>query len=241
MAFIRFAPGGEWIGSDINNGKIQIDMPIDPAHYAYTDEHQSYWINLSEWISGIIVDTSFTDLEDAPSSYTDQALKLVRVNATETGLEFVDGAASISFSPTTYTTSTNVQAAIEEVQEDAIIEFISMACSDVSTAIATGTNKANFAFNFNFTLLAVFGKLDTVCTGSSFIFDINNGENSFLSTKLSIDASENTSLTAATPAVIDATYQDYTAGTKITVDFDQVGATIAGAGAGIILKVRRTS
>lgn len=40
------------------------------------------------------VDLSFLDLTDTPASYAAQALKLVRVNAGETGLEFVSPAAA---------------------------------------------------------------------------------------------------------------------------------------------------
>ncbi len=40
----------------------------------------------------IAVNEHFTDLLDAPHSYTGQTLKVIRVNAGETGLEFVSGA-----------------------------------------------------------------------------------------------------------------------------------------------------
>jgi len=150
-------------------------------------------------------------------------------------------ASNVIVSPISGYTSTNQQGLDEELDSALKVEYIPMACSDVATAQTAGVNKANFAFNFSFELLGVFGRLDTVCTGSTFIIDINNGSNSFLSTKLSIDASEATSLTAATPAVINATYKDYTSGERITIDFDQVGATIAGAGVGVILRVRRTA
>jgi hypothetical protein len=49
----------------------------------------------TEWGAGGGGGGAFTDLTDVPSSYTSQALKLVRVNAGETGLEFVDPTNSI--------------------------------------------------------------------------------------------------------------------------------------------------
>ena len=58
--------------------------------------------------------------------------------------------------------------------------------------------------------------------------DINESGTTILSTKLTIDASEKTSTTAATPAVIsDATLAD---DAEITIDIDGVGSTVAGAG-----------
>ena len=52
------------------------------------------------------------------------------------------------------------------------------------------------------TLTAVRATLTTAPVGSTLIVDINEGGTSILSTKLSIDASEKTSTTAATAAVI---------------------------------------
>jgi hypothetical protein len=76
--------------------------------------------------------------------------------------------------------------------------------------------------------------------GSTIIVDINNGANSMLSTKLSIDASEKTSTTAATPAVIDATYEDVSDDAEVTIDIDQVGSSTAGKGLKITLYGTRT-
>ena len=58
-------------------------------------------------------------------------------------------------------------------------------------------------------------------SGSIFTVDINDGGTSVLSTKLTIDNTEKTSTTAATPAVIsDSTLA---ANAEITIDIDQVG------------------
>jgi hypothetical protein len=58
--------------------------------------------------------------------------------------------------------------------------------------------------------------------------DINEAGTTILSTKLTIDASEKTSTTAATPAVIsDSALAD---DAEITIDIDGVGSTIAGKG-----------
>jgi len=58
-------------------------------------------------------------------------------------------------------------------------------------------------------------------SGSIFTVDINEGGTSVLSTKLTIDNTEKTSTTAATPAVIsDTSIAD---DAEITIDIDQIG------------------
>ena len=70
-------------------------------------------------------------------------------------------------------------------------------------------------------------------------FDINENGTSLLSTKLSIDASEKTSTTAAVPAVIsDSVLLD---DAEITIDIDQVGSTIKGKGLKVYLRTRRNA
>lgn len=120
-------------------------------------------------------------------------------------------------------------------------EVIAINCGDLTTACTTGTTKGYCHAPWACTLNSVIAGLNVVCTGSTFIFDINKGSGvgtTMLSTKLSIDASEDTSLTAATAAVISVS--SLAAGDRVTVDFDQVGATIAGAGPIVYLLVTRT-
>jgi hypothetical protein len=70
--------------------------------------------------------------------------------------------------------------------------------------------------------------VNTAPTDATIIVDINEAGSSVLSTKLSIDATEKTSTTAAVPAVIsDANIAD---DAEITIDIDQIGSTIAGKG-----------
>jgi hypothetical protein len=105
---------------------------------------------------------------------------------------------------------------------------IGLACSDETTALTTGTAKVTFRMPYAMTLQAVRASVTTAPTGSTLVVDINEAGTSVLSTKLSIDASEKTSTTAATAAVIsDSALAD---DAEITIDIDQIGATIAGAG-----------
>jgi hypothetical protein len=118
------------------------------------------------------------------------------------------------------------------------IEYV-IACSDETSDLTTGTAKVTFRTPVTFLLTGVAASVNTAPTGSTLIVDINNGANSALSTKLSIDASEKTSATAATPAAIDTTYDDFAADAEITIDIDQVGSTIAGKGLKVVLKGTR--
>jgi hypothetical protein len=112
-------------------------------------------------------------------------------------------------------------------------ESLVIACSDETTAITTGTAKITFRMPYAFTLTAVRASVTTAPTGSTIIIDINEGGTTILSTKLSIDASEKTSTTAASAAVIsDSALAD---DAEMTIDFDQVGSTIAGAGVKVVL------
>lgn len=107
-------------------------------------------------------------------------------------------------------------------------ECFIFALSDETTALTTGTGKITFRMPYAFTVTAVRSSVTTAPTGAALIVDINEGGSSILSTKLSIDASEKTSTTAASAAVIsDSALAD---DAEITFDIDQVGSTIAGAG-----------
>lgn len=115
----------------------------------------------------------------------------------------------------------------------AAVKVLPLACSDESSALTTGTAKFTFRMPHAMTLTAVRASVGTAPTGSSIIVDINEGGSSILSTKLSIDASEKTSTTAASAAVIsDAALAD---DAEITIDIDQVGSTVAGAGLKVYL------
>jgi hypothetical protein len=105
---------------------------------------------------------------------------------------------------------------------------ICIAASDETTAITTGTAKVTFRMPFAMTVTGVRASVTTAPTGSTIIIDINDSGTTILSTKLSIDATEKTSTTATSAAVLSDTALGDDA--EVTIDFDQVGATIAGAG-----------
>jgi hypothetical protein len=103
-----------------------------------------------------------------------------------------------------------------------------LACSDETTLLTTGT-KLTFRMPYAFTVSAVRASLTTVATGGTLVtVDINEAGTTILSTKITIDASESTSTTAATPPVISDTALADDA--QMTIDIDAIGNTTAGKG-----------
>jgi hypothetical protein len=99
---------------------------------------------------------------------------------------------------------------------------IQLAASDETTALTTGTAKVTFRMPHAMTLTSVRASLTTAqASGSIFTVDINQGGTSVLGTKLTIDNTEKTSTTAATPATI--TTSALTDDSEITIDIDQIG------------------
>lgn len=103
-----------------------------------------------------------------------------------------------------------------------LLESLVVFASDLTTALTTGTGKGVFFMPYAMTVIEVFAGLATPQTsGSTFTVDINDGGTTIISTKITIDNTEDTSLTAATPPVISDTA--LAKGAKITIDIDQVG------------------
>ena len=117
-------------------------------------------------------------------------------------------------------------------------ETMILSVTDETENAAVGTGKVSFRSPYAITLTAVRASAATAPTGSELIVDINESGTSILSTKLSIDAGEETSTTAATPAVISDTALANDA--KISVDIDQVGSSTPGAGLKVYLFGYRT-
>ena len=112
------------------------------------------------------------------------------------------------------------------VADEKPIQAFGIACSDETTAITTGNAKATFRMPYAFTLTAVRASLTTASSSGLPTIDINENGVSILSTKITIDVSERTSTTAATPPVIsDSSLAD---DAEITIDIDVAGTGAAG-------------
>ncbi len=117
-------------------------------------------------------------------------------------------------------------------------EYIQIACSDLTSDLTTGTNKGYVRIPYAFTLTGVRCSVLTAPTGAVLTVDINKNGTTVLSTKLTIDATEKTSTTATTPAVISVS--SFADDDSIEIDIDTIGSTIAGAGLVVTLIGTRT-
>ena len=127
----------------------------------------------------------------------------------------------------------NSAGALKKLAWSQQTEEIVISASDETTDLTTGTAKTTFRMPFAMTLTAVRASVNTAPTGATLTVDINEGGTSILSTKLTIDAGEKTSTTAAAAAVIsDSALAD---DAEITIDIDQIGSTAAGKGLKVTL------
>jgi hypothetical protein len=118
------------------------------------------------------------------------------------------------------------------------VEYV-VACSNETSALTAGVAKVTFRAPVAFRLTGVSASVSVAPAGSTLVIDVNNAGNSALSTKLSIDATEKTTATAAVAAVVNANHRDFTADAEITIDIDQIGSTTAGAGLKVTLRGTR--
>lgn len=101
-----------------------------------------------------------------------------------------------------------------------------IACSDLTTDLTTGTNKGYFRAPFAMENLTFRASLIDASSSGSVTVDINKNGSTILSTKLTIDATEKTSTTAATPYV--ATSTTCVDDDEFTIDIDGAGADAKG-------------
>jgi len=105
-------------------------------------------------------------------------------------------------------------------------EPLALALSDEATAITTGTAKVTFRAPYAMTITGVRASLATASSSGLVTVDINEGGSTILSTKLTLDASEKTSTTAAAAAVIsDTSIAD---DAELTFDIDGAGTGAKG-------------
>ena len=101
------------------------------------------------------------------------------------------------------------------------------------TALTTGTGKFSMKMPFAFVLNDVRACVSTAPTGQALIIDLNEAGATILSTKLTIDAGETSSYTAAAAPV----FSDFELAEDalLTIDIDQIGSGTAGAGLKVFL------
>ena len=105
------------------------------------------------------------------------------------------------------------------------IQTMVIACSDETSNLTTGAAKVTFRAPHAMTITGVRANVNAASAGAAVAVDINDNGVSIFSTVLTIDAGEETSVTAAVPAVIsDSSFAD---DAEITIDIDAAGTTPA--------------
>lgn len=99
------------------------------------------------------------------------------------------------------------------------------ACSDRTTALATGTDQGSMPMLMDFYVTEVHASLEGAVqtSGSTFTVDVNDDGSTMLSTKITIDNGEYSSVSAATPPVLTSTPLLVAKGSKISADIDAIG------------------
>jgi hypothetical protein len=95
-----------------------------------------------------------------------------------------------------------------------------------TTVISTGNGQKEFQMPYDFTITEVFATVATASSSGLVTIQIQQNALDILSTELTIDASEKTSRTAATPVVIADNTMDNNG--IITFDLDGVGTGVTG-------------
>ena len=114
---------------------------------------------------------------------------------------------------------------------------VTFACGNETTALSAGqviSFRMPFAMTLSAGILGVKGSLVTAGTGVNLVtVDVNEAGGTILSTKLTFDATQTTSVSASTPVVISDV--NLASDAIITVDVDQVDSGGVGAGLKISL------
>lgn len=118
---------------------------------------------------------------------------------------------------------------------DTFTKVLMLDVGDETTDLTTGTAKKTFRMPFNLDVSELRASVNTAPVGSDIIVDINADGTTLMSTnKITIDAGEKTSTTAATsPGITTSQVSD---DAEMTIDIDQVGSTTAGKGLKVVMK-----
>jgi hypothetical protein len=143
------------------------------------------------------------------------------LNVTSIRFTITGGGSAISFNIDDVVKQANISTTNVSVTQ----AFIGFAFSDETTALTTGDAVYTFRMPHALILTSVRCSLTTVSSSGTPTFDINEGGSTIFSTKVTIDANELISTTAAAPAVISDFSLADNAEIKIDVDVAGTGAT----------------
>ena len=107
-------------------------------------------------------------------------------------------------------------------------QAVIIACSDETSDLTTGDDKAQIRLPFQFELTSISANVNTAPTGSTISVQVQEDGSDILSTPITIDVTDTTSESAAAqPVISDSTLA---ANSIISIDLDIIGSSTAGTG-----------
>lgn len=134
----------------------------------------------------------------------------------DTKLSNYDTSSEVDTKLSSYDTSSEVNSKILDIEEAMIV-----AITDEVSEVTTGSSKVSFRFPFDAILYQNPRASLSTASNANTVVDINKNGSSILSTKLSIDSSEKTSVSASSSAVLSTT--SINSDDELTFDVDSTG------------------
>ena len=220
---------GTYYLCDTSSNNITVTLPA-----IGTSEGVKYAFQKTSASNSLIFARSGTDTLNGSASN----ITLTDVNAQ---IQFVsddnspDNWVGVNLSQITVGTGLTKTGSVVAIDQTHLKQTIAIACGDEITATAAGTAVVTFHMPYAFTLTGVKAGVTTAPVGSVLTVDINEAGSTVLTTKLTIDAGELTSGSAATAAVIGGAGPALADNALMTIDVDGVGSSTAGAGLKVYL------
>lgn len=211
-------------GVNLDSDLITISN-LSPTNDDIIQRKAGAWVNRS--ISQLKTDLAINNIDNTsdankPVSTAQQTALDLKANLTSPSLIGTPTA------PTAAGSTNTTQVATTAFVKTYSPKYFGVACSDLTTAFTTGTNKGFLPVPIGFTVTGVYAEVLTAQTsGSILTIDILENGISILSTKITIDNNETSSRDALTaPVISDSSIAAFA---RLTVSFTQVGTGGAGA------------
>jgi hypothetical protein len=242
--------GNVSVGNIIGNGQSLTSIPGANVSGNVTSAVQSHFANIANSVAAANISGTISSATSATTAGTVTTAAQPNITSTgtltslSTGTITISANANIGMSGTlSQISGANLVSATYLSGDGSSLTnlkpnlFMTIALSDESTAITTGLGKVTFRAPFAMTLYQIpRASLSTASTGGIPEIDINKNGTTIFSTRLTIDANEKTSVTAATAAVMSTT--TFADDDEISMDIDVAGT--GAKGLKVTLYYRRT-